>query len=53
MINFEPYFTQIKIQIMGKGDRRTKKGKINIGSFGNSRPKRGNAKKTEDGKKKS
>ena len=25
---------------MGKGDRRTRKGKINLGSFGNSRPKR-------------
>jgi 30S ribosomal protein S31 len=25
---------------MGRGDRRTKKGKINIGSFGKSRPAR-------------
>jgi len=24
---------------MGKGDKRTKKGKINSGSYGNSRPK--------------
>ena len=24
---------------MGKGDKRTKKGKINIGSYGKSRPK--------------
>ncbi len=27
---------------MGKGDRRTKKGKINKGSYGNSRPKNKN-----------
>jgi ribosomal small subunit protein bTHX len=25
---------------MGKGDRRTRRGKINIGSFGNCRPKK-------------
>lgn len=24
---------------MGKGDKRTRKGKITLGSFGNSRPK--------------
>lgn len=29
---------------MGKGDKRSRKGKIKIGSFGNSRPKK---KKTE------
>lgn len=25
---------------MGKGDRRTRKGKINKGSYGNSRPRK-------------
>lgn len=25
---------------MGRGDKRTKKGKINLGSFGKSRPKK-------------
>lgn len=30
---------------MGKGDRRTKKGKIIMKSYGNSRPKSGKAKK--------
>ena len=25
---------------MGKGDRRTKRGKINIGSYGKSRPRK-------------
>ncbi len=29
---------------MGKGDKRTKKGKIVLGSFGNSRPKKKNSK---------
>ncbi|MEM0993280.1 MAG: 30S ribosomal protein THX [Bacteroidota bacterium] len=35
---------------MGKGDKRTKKGKINIGSYGKSRPKKKKDKpvKTED-----
>ncbi len=32
---------------MGKGDKRTKKGKIINGSYGVSRPKTGNKKKTE------
>ena len=40
---------------MGKGDKRTKRGKINVGSYGNSRKKlvaatpakSGTAKKTE------
>jgi 30S ribosomal protein S31 len=31
---------------MGKGDRRTRRGKIYAGSFGKSRPKAGTAKKT-------
>jgi ribosomal small subunit protein bTHX len=30
---------------MGKGDKRTKKGKIVAGSFGNIRPKKKNKKK--------
>ncbi len=34
---------------MGKGDKKTKKGKINIGSFGKSRPRK---KKKNTGKKK-
>ena len=35
---------------MGKGDKRTKKGKINIGSYGKSRPKKRKIKfvKTEE-----
>lgn len=33
---------------MGKGDRRTKRGKIIKGSFGNSRPKGKNKTKPED-----
>ncbi len=32
---------------MGKGDRRTKKGKIIKGSFGNSRPKQSNLRKAK------
>ncbi len=32
---------------MGKGDVRTKRGKIIRGSFGNTRPKKSNKKKTE------
>lgn len=31
---------------MGRGDKRTKKGKINSGSYGNTRPKKSNNKKT-------
>ena len=32
---------------MGRGDRKTKRGKINRGSFGNSRPKAKNSKKKQ------
>jgi len=33
------YFkNKLKIKIMGRGDKKTKKGKINKGSFGKSRP---------------
>jgi len=32
---------------MGKGDKRTKKGKIISGSYGKSRPKNSNKNKTE------
>ncbi len=32
---------------MGKGDKRSKKGKIKIGSFGNSRPKKKKTAKKE------
>ncbi len=32
---------------MGKGDRRSKKGKISRGTFGKSRPKRNNKKKKD------
>lgn len=31
---------------MGKGDRRSKRGKIWRGSYGNARPKKGNKKAT-------
>jgi len=30
--------THTKNQVMGRGDKKTKKGKINKGSFGKSRP---------------
>ncbi len=36
---------------MGKGDKRTKRGKIILGSYGNSRPKAKNLKKKQEGKK--
>lgn len=36
---------------MGKGDKRTKRGKINIGTFGKARPAR-NTKKTVAAEKK-
>lgn len=36
---------------MGKGDARTKRGKIIKGSFGNSRPKADNKKKPADEKR--
>ena len=32
---------------MGKGDKKTKKGKIAKGSYGNSRPKKSNKEKAE------
>lgn len=32
---------------MGRGDKRTKKGKIAAGSFGNTRPKKKNKKKVD------
>jgi len=32
---------------MGKGDRRTKRGKIFLGTFGKTRPKKGKKKSTE------
>jgi len=38
---------------MGKGDRKSKKGKISRGSYGNSRPKTKNIVKKEDEKAKS
>ncbi|TXK36680.1 30S ribosomal protein THX [Pontibacter qinzhouensis] len=36
---------------MGKGDKKSKKGKIAKGSFGNSRPRQSNKKTTEAPKK--
>ena len=33
---------------MGKGDKRTKRGKIAAGSFGNTRPKKKIVKKADD-----
>ena len=38
---------------MGKGDKRTKRGKIWAGSSGNTRPKSGGKKKKKRGKGKS
>lgn len=35
---------------MGRGDRRTKKGKITKGSFGKSRPKKANKNKPAEKK---
>lgn len=38
---------------MGKGDKKTKRGKINLGSYGKTRPKKSvkvNIKKTEEQK---
>jgi len=32
---------------MGKGDRRTKRGKIVLGTYGKSRPRKKNKKKNE------
>lgn len=37
---------------MGRGDKRTKKGKINIGSFGKSRPARTRRKSSVTAEKK-
>jgi 30S ribosomal protein S31 len=38
-ITQEIYFkNKLKIKIMGRGDKKTKKGKITKGSFGKSRP---------------
>jgi 30S ribosomal protein S31 len=36
---------------MGKGDKKTKKGKIFMGSFGKSRPQRATTAKTATAKK--
>jgi len=36
LITIEP----LKFQLMGKGDKKTKKGKIFKGSFGKSRPRK-------------
>jgi ribosomal small subunit protein bTHX len=47
--SFQKFFTKIVLVKMGKGDPRTKKGKIIRGSHGNSRPK---LKKYADAKKK-
>ncbi len=38
---------------MGKGDKRTRRGKIYVGSFGKTRPKDPTAKKKAAAKKKS
>lgn len=35
---------------MGKGDKKSKRGKIFAGSYGKSRPKKSNNKKTTDNK---
>ncbi len=35
---------------MGRGDKKTKRGKIFAGSYGNSRPKKSNTKKSNETK---
>ncbi len=35
---------------MGRGDKKTKRGKIFAGSYGNSRPKKSNKKKSNESK---
>ncbi|WP_246022647.1 30S ribosomal protein THX [Filimonas effusa] len=47
-INFK---TSLKILIMGRGDKKSKKGKIFKGSFGKSRPARPAAAKKAEEKK--
>lgn len=42
------YFLLIKINIMGKGDKRSKRGKIWRGSYGKARPKQKNIEKDEN-----
>ncbi len=37
---------------MGRGDKKTKRGKIFAGSYGKSRPKKANSKKSNDTKEK-
>jgi 30S ribosomal protein S31 len=49
-ISFTGGLATSKPKKMGKGDRRTKKGKIIKGSFGVSRPKKKNKPKTTDKK---
>lgn len=39
------YFCILNIEIMGRGDKRTKRGKISKGSFGKTRIARRTAKK--------
>ncbi len=34
------FYIKLKTQIMGKGDKRSKRGKIHIGTFGRLRPRK-------------
>lgn len=43
--------TNIKISYMGKGDKKTRRGKITAGSYGVTRPKKKVKPTTEDKKK--
>jgi 30S ribosomal protein S31 len=42
LVDSRPLFKVSGDFVMGKGDRRTRRGKIYAGSFGKSRPKAGN-----------
>jgi 30S ribosomal protein S31 len=44
-------FLHSKLFIMGRGDKRTKRGKITIGSFGKARPARTRRRATKTEKK--
>jgi 30S ribosomal protein S31 len=39
MLDFAPLITSIRRSFMGKGDSRSRRGKIYQGSFGKTRPK--------------
>jgi 30S ribosomal protein S31 len=47
---FLTQFNNNQLQLMGKGDKKTKKGKISKGTFGVSRPKKKKQKKEKSEK---